>query len=140
MRAKILLFTTFLLISSAGSAQMSKEKEDKAVEQMREVSRCAAFGNIHIRNGGGFTEGNRKYYANAAKMDEHIQAVLKQVQECRAQDPSSASLHQKCAESIPNKYYKLMYESFVKGSQMMTEAYATNNKAKIGSYMLSCSQ
>lgn len=139
MRTKIFLFTTFLLISSVCSAQMSKEREEKAVELMREASRCAAFGNIHIRNGGGLTEGNRKYYANAAKMDEHIQGSLKQVQECRAQDPSSASLHQKCAESLP-KYNKILYESFVKGSQMMSEAYATNNKAKIGTYMLSCSQ
>ena len=64
MCKKIFLLITFFSISTLTFAQMSKEREDKAVEQMREAARCAAFGNVQIRNGGGLTDGNRKYYAN----------------------------------------------------------------------------
>ena len=132
--AMILLSLTF-----SAQAQMSKENEEKAVEQMKEAARCAAFGNIYAANGGTMTDGNRRFYTASAVFDEYLQGAFKDVQQCRSSDPNSAALHQKCAESL-TKYKKVLYESFVKGSQMMNQAYATNDKAKIGTYMLSCSK
>ena len=130
-----LLMCVLCFIGSVAYAQSST-----SIESLGELARCNAMATIYIQNGGKMTEGNRRFFSSGpSDFDSTMRAIFTQVNECRASNPNDGALHQRCSESLP-KNRKVMYESYLKGNSMMTQAYANQDKAKIGTYMLACSK
>ncbi len=136
MKKLLTLMLFFVTLTGLNAYAQSTPNSDA----LGEFARCNAMALVHLRNGGEITERNQRFFASApADFDSNMKATFAQVNECRASNPSDGALHKKCADSLP-KNRKIMYESFLKGNQMMTEAYAVKDKSKIGTYMLSCSK
>ena len=134
------IFTTLIGMVLFFTATFVHAQSAKSIETLGEFARCNAMATVYIRNGGELTERNRQFFGSApSDFDSNMKATFAQINECRASNPGDGNLHKKCAESL-SKTRKVMYDSFVKGDQMMAEAYTMQDKAKIGTYMMACSK
>ena len=133
------LITTLSVYAQSGSgSQMSDDRKQKAMQDLKDVGICLGIANAQIKRGGEITEVNKKYFAKRSEYDPFFKEANESVNNCRKSNPQDSALFERCVKQLPPAKQAL-YEGFLTGNAMIRDAYEANRKDKIGVLLLSCS-
>lgn len=121
-----------LLLLCAGSMA-------NAANDYRDIGRCYGVLDLYVSKGNQLTPGNSKWVNNHPGYTPIFKDIYAKLERCRAPDPKSAELHQRCAKALPSNEFQL-YEGRLAGLQSAMAAINSGDKMKLGTLVMSCSE